>query len=398
LHLNDYEDFPTTLPILTEDDIFLYPFMIAPIFLSSEKNIAAATNAVENNSLILVTPTKQAHAGESNFDAIYDAGVVGSIMRKTLLPDGRVKVLFQGLARGHIKKQIADEHFLEAEVDLIKSKVTNELKMDAILEVVREKVRQLSKVSNYFPPDLLRTIEENHEPDRIADLISSSVKMKKEQAYSLFIEEDVEKRFLGLIDYLLEEIEANKIQKEIRSKVQSHMDNVNKEYFLKEQLKQIQRELGSDTQREEEIEEYRKKLEAKKSKMGEDAYKETNKQLERFARMHPDSADAGMIQTYLEWVLEVPFGDESKKSLKIEDVEAQLDKDHFSLKKPKKRIVEYVYHLIMKLSNSEQFELYKQLFELENEKVDLENKESRNNLASFIKQKRKQINTLLKQK
>jgi len=119
------------------------------------------------------------------------------------------------------------------------------------------------------------------------------------------------------------------------------MEKVNKEYFLKEQLKQIQQELGTDTQRDEEIEEYRSRLEAKKEKMGKDAYKEIDKQLERFARMHPDSADAGMIQSYLEWVLDIPFGDEAKKPLKIRDVEKQLDMDHFSLKKPKERISEF---------------------------------------------------------
>jgi len=341
MHLNDYNDFPTELPIITEDELFLYPFMISPLFLSDEKDIAAASDAIDKNRLVLIAPTKASHEGERSFEALYDAGVVGSIMRKVPLPDGRVKVLFQGLARGRIVKEVLNDDFLEARVELIQSKITNELKMDALIEIVREKVRQLSKLSNYFPPDLLKTIEENHEYSRIADLVSSAVKLKKEQAYSLLIEEDVEKRFLGLIDYLIEEIEAHKIQKEIRSKVQSHMDNVNKEYFLKEQLKQIQKELGVDAQREEEIEQYRKKLENKKTKMGEIAYKEVKKQLDRFARMHPDSADAGMIQTYLEWVLEIPFGEFSKKALKIEDVEKQLDKDHFALTKPKKRIVEY---------------------------------------------------------
>ncbi len=340
MQLSDYGSFPADLPIIAEDELFLYPFMIAPIFLSDEKNIAAAAHAVENNSLVIVCPTKPENEGERSYDALYDAGVVGSIMRKVALPDGRIKVLFQGLARGRMLYDTSDT-ILQAHVEIIDSKPYNELKMDAILEVLREKVRTLSQVSNYFPPDLLRTIEENHEPNRIADLICSTIKLKKEQAYSLFIEEDIERRFLALIDYLIEEIEAHRLQKEIRSKVHNHIEKVNKEYFLKEQLKQIQRELGTDSQRDEEIEEYREKLDAKKDKMGEGAYKEINKQLERFARMHPDSADAGMIQSYLEWVLEIPFGDEAKKPLKIEDVENQLDKDHFSLKKPKERIAEF---------------------------------------------------------
>lgn len=340
MQLSHYSSFPADIPVIAEDEIFLYPFMISPLFLSDEQNMKAAALALENNSLVLVCPTKPGEDGAREFDGIYNAGVIGSIMRKVSLPDGRIKVLFQGLARGKITKEIDSDPML-ATVDIIESTAENELKMEAELEIVREKVRTLSQVSSYFPPDLLRTIEENHDFGRIADLICSSIKLKKEIAFELFVEESLEKRYLKLIDALSGEIEANKLQKEIRSKVHSRIEKVNKEYFLKEQLKQIQRELGSDTQREEEIEEYRAKLAKKKKSMGEDAYKEVNKQLERFARMHPDSSDAGMIQTYLEWVLEIPYGELSKKALKIEDVEKQLDKDHFSLEKPKERIVEY---------------------------------------------------------
>ncbi|MBU1989287.1 endopeptidase La [bacterium] len=340
MKLSNYGEFPADIPVIAEDELFLYPFMISPLFLSDESNIKAAAKAIEDDSLVIVCSTKPSHEGERTYDSLYDTGVVGSIMRKVALPDGRFKVLFQGLARAKILHQVGEAPLI-AHVDVLNPTNVNSLKIDAILEVVREKVRTLSTVSNYFPPDLLRTIEENHDHNRIIDLICSTVKLKKEQAYKLFVEVDTEQRFLHLIDYLIEEIEANKLQKEIRSKVHTHIEKVNKEYFLKEQLKQIQKELGTDTSRDEEIEEYRKKLEAKKDKMGSEAYKEISKQIERFSRMHPDSSDASMTQTYLDWVLEIPFGEKAKKALKIADVETQLDSDHFSLEKPKKRIVEY---------------------------------------------------------
>ena len=340
MNLSNYEEFPADIPVIAEDELFLYPFMISPLFLNDDKNIAAATKAIEDNSLVIVCTTKPSKEGEREFDSLYDTGVVGSIMRKVALPDGRVKVLFQGLARAKSIREVSVEPLI-AHVEIIKASDVNSLKIDAILEVVREKVRTLSSVSSYFPPDLLRTIEENHDHNRIIDLICSTVKLKKEQAYKLFTEVDTEKRFLSLIDYLIDEIEANKLQKEIRTKVHSHIEKVNKEYFLKEQLKQIQKELGTDTSRDEEIEEYRKKLEFKKLKMSDNAYKEVNKQLERYARMNPDSSDASMTQTYLDWVLDIPFGELSKKALHIQSVEKQLEKDHFSLEKPKERIVEY---------------------------------------------------------
>jgi len=340
MNLSNYGTFPADIPVIAEDELFLYPFMISPLFLHDNSNIDAATKAIEENTLVIVCPTKPAEEGKRDFDSLYNTGVIGSIMRKVSLPDGRVKVLFQGLARAKVLYEVSIDPLI-SHVEVIQPTEVNSLKIDAILEIVREKVRTLSSVSNYFPPDLLRTIEENHDHNRIIDLICSTIKLKKEQAYKLFVEPDTEKRFLDLIDYLIDEIEANKLQREIRSKVHTHIEKVNKEYFLKEQLKEIQKELGTDNSRDEEIEEYQKKLDAKKESMGEDAYKEINKQLERYARMHPDSSDASMTQTYLDWVLDIPYGELAKKALKIGDVEKQLDKDHFSLKKPKKRVVEY---------------------------------------------------------
>ena len=340
MKLSDYGEFPATIPVIAEDSLFLYPFMISPLFLSDDSNIDAATKSIEDGSLVIVCPTKSGHESQRDFESLYDAGVVGSIMRKVSLPDGRVKVLFQGLARAKTFAKVS-QNPLMADVNIIEATNVNSLKIDAILEILREKVRTLSAVSNYFPPDLLRTIEENHDHNRIIDLICSTVKLKKEQAYKLFVESDTEKRFLDLIEFLIDEIEANKLQKEIRSKVHTHIEKVNKEYFLKEQLKEIQKELGSDTSRDEELQEYKDKLDKKKKKMSPETYKEVSKQLERFSRMHPDSSDASMTQTYLDWVLEIPFGEESKRALKISDVQNQLDKDHFSLEKPKERITEF---------------------------------------------------------
>ncbi len=340
MNLTDYSAFPTTLPVIVEDDMFLYPFMISPIFISDEANIAAAEKAIKENSLVLVAPSKEGHEGERSFDAIYPAGVIGSIMRKVNLPDGRVKLLFQGLARGKILEHVSQKPLM-AVVDVIESKPYNEIKVEALLEVLREKVRILASVNSSFPQDLIKTIEENHEPNRIVDLVSSVLKLKKERAYEMFIEEDVEQRLMLLIDAVTEEIEQSKLQREIKSKVSSKLEEANREYFLKEQLKLIQKELGVDTQKEEEVEEYRKKLEKLKPHLTEEAYKEIKKQIDRYARMHPDSAEAIVIQTYLDWVLEIPFGKYSKKKLDIQDVKRELDKDHYGLQKPKERIVEY---------------------------------------------------------
>ncbi len=340
MQLNNYNQFPTTLPIVVEDNLFLYPFMISPIFVSDEQNIEAVNDALNNNTLLMVCSSKVGSEGERNFSSIYHSGVIGSIMRKVELPDGRVKVLFQGMLKGKIIEEIG-ENPLRAIVDVIKTVDTQSQKAEAMLALLREKVNILARVSGYFPPDLLKTIEENREAHRICDLVASSMRLKKESANELFNIEDEEEKLLKLIEFILSEIETSKLQKEIKNKAHSQIDKINKEYFLKEQLKQIQKELGTDNQREEEIQEYRDKLEAKKRFLAEDAYKEISKQIDKLSRMHPDSSDASMIQSYLDWVIEIPFEKVSKKKLDILDVRAQLDRDHYSLKKPKDRIEEY---------------------------------------------------------
>ncbi|WP_122874112.1 endopeptidase La [Campylobacter showae] len=332
--------FPAQLPVIVEDELFLYPFMITPLFLSDEENIEALNLALESQSPILVVPTKAQNEGAREFDSIYDAGVIGTVMRRVPLPDGRVKILFQGTSKGRIVSKISSKP-LQAVVDVLHEKRPENTKSDALLTVLREKVRDLAALSHFFPPDLLKTIEESAEPSRVCDLILSSLRLKKKTAYEFFIEENLEQKLLKLIDYVIEEIEANKLQREIKNKVHSRIDKVNKEYFLKEQLKQIQQELGSDTSREEEIEEYRKKLEAKKKFMGEDAYKEIKKQIDKLSRMHPDSADANTTQSYLDWVVEVPFENLANKKLSVQEVAKQLNADHYGLERPKDRIEEY---------------------------------------------------------
>ncbi|MFT7824819.1 MAG: endopeptidase La [Sulfurimonas sp.] len=340
MQLSDYDAFPTTLPVVVEDELFLYPFMISPIFLTNQKDIDAATLAMENNSLLFVTASVSGKEGGRGFDAMYNVGVVGSIMRKVHIPDGRVKILFQGLSRAKIISPVEDD-INQAVIDIVALEPYNELKANALMDILRGKIKTLSSLNSNFPADLVRTIEENDEPNRIADLVSSMLKLEKEEAYSLYIELNIEKRLLGLIDIVTSEIESAKVQKEIRNKVHSKIEQTNKEYFLKEQLKEIQQELGIDTQREEEIANFREKIEALKPHMDEEAFKEVNKQLDRFARMHPDSADANVLQTYLEWVLDLPFGKLTKENLSVKKVARELDKDHYSLEKPKERIVEF---------------------------------------------------------
>lgn len=340
MQLSNLTEFPTTIPIIIEEEIFMYPFMITPMFISDSANIRAISKAEESRGLIFVGCAKNIKESTKDAQNFYDAGVIGTIMRKVSLPDGKVKILFQGITKGKILS-IENSDPLIGVVDEIRYKDFAPEKIHAIIGVLREKVRNLANISQFFPPDILKTIDANEDPNRIIDLIASVLRLKKEQSYRLFVSDDTEKRLLMLIDFVLEETQTQKLQKEIKNKVHTKMEQANKEYFLKEQLKQIQKELGLDKQRDEEIQNYNKKLESIKPFLNQDAYKEIKKQIERLSRMHQDSSDANIVQNYIEWVLEIPFGKYSKKKLSIASVEKQLNQDHFSLQKPKERIVEY---------------------------------------------------------
>ena len=340
MELENYDEFPQTIPLIIEDDIFLYPFMIAPLFLSNEENIKAVEYAIEHNKLVVVTVSKQGKEGKREADSFYDVGVVGNIMRKVSLPDGKIKVLFQGLVKGHIS-EFTKEDSLFAKVDILKSEESKEENIKSVIEVLIDNVKKLSRLNIKFPADLVKTIEENDDATRIADLISSVLKVKKDEAYKLFAQTNIEQRLFDIIEVIKKEIESFKIQKEITQKVNSKIEKTHKDYFLKEQIKAIQKELGSDTQKDEEVKSYKKRLKAKKDFMPKEGYKETKKQIEKLGRMNPDSPDASLLQTYVEQVLDIPFGEYADEKISVKNVEEQLNKDHYSLTKPKERISEY---------------------------------------------------------
>ncbi|MCI5969254.1 endopeptidase La [Helicobacter sp.] len=338
MQLTRYGEFPKDLPLIVDEDMLLYPFMIAPLFISDEENLKAIDVAMESqDKLIFIAPSKPSDNDTLDF---YDAGVIGTIMRRVALPEGRIKILFQGLSRGSIL-QMESKTPRIARVAPIVSLPYDAVRIEAILAVLKEKLRTLYNISQHFPQDLLKSINDTNEPNRAADLISSAIRLKKDQAYKIFKENNPEERLLSLIEITMEEIRAQQIQKEIKNKVNSQMEKVNKEYFLKEQLKQIQRELGGDFNRDSEIEEYRQKLESIKPFTPKETYKEIQKQINKLSRIHQDSADANLLQNYLEVVLDIPFGTYAKKDLEIHAVQKQLSKDHYALEKPKERILEY---------------------------------------------------------
>lgn len=338
MELINYDSFPSRVPILVEQSMFLYPFMIAPIFISDEQNKHSVEYAIEHNKLITIAVAK--HTKDETTTNFYNVGVVGNIMRKISLPDGRVKILFQGLHKVNIL-EVVNGSPLMGVVDLLNNEEYNQDEINAVLDILRTNVNKLSKLNPKFPVDLIKTIDENNDPSRIADLVSSVLKMTNEDAYKLFKESNVSTRLLGIVQQIHLEIESFRIKNEINAKVNTKLDKHQKQYYLKEQLKTIQQELGADNNKDKEIAQFKKQLKKLKPFMPKLGFKECKKAIEKLSRMHPDSGDASTMQTYIEQVLEIPFGVFSQEKFEINDVQEQLNSDHYALNEPKNRIIEY---------------------------------------------------------
>ncbi len=327
--LENYKKLPAEIPVLTEKEL-IYPFMIIPVFLEKKDDILAVSKAINDHSLLFMT----IKAEKETF------GTIGTIIRKVTLPEGRVKILFQGLQRGKIIN-ITDKKPLMAFVDKVEPINSDSKEINPLLETLKEHIITLSELSPFFPKDFIKIIDNNSDADRIVDIIASSLKLPVEKGYELFKEIDTKERLVKLIHFILEEIESIKLKNELSKKVMEQVQEANREHLLKQQLKLIQQELGMTNELEEEIKEYRQKLKKLKKCMKEDAYKEIKKQIDRLSRMHPESAEATTTQNYIEWALEVPFCTYAKEEFDIKELKERLDHDHYGLKKPKERIVEY---------------------------------------------------------
>ncbi len=328
--LENYKELPNIIPVLKEKEL-IYPFMIIPIFLEDKNDIDTIHKAINDHSLLFVSIN----------DEPGTYGTIGTIIRKVTLPEGKIKILFQGLTRGKIL-EITDKNPTFALIDKVTPFSNTEKKeIDALLETLKEHIITLSDISPFFPKDFIKIIDNNSDADRIIDIIASSLKLPTEKGYELFKETDTHERLVKLIHFILEEIESIKLKNELSKKVMEQVQELNREHLLKQQLKLIQQELGISNEIDEEIEEYYNKLNEIKNIIPQNAYKEIKKQIDRLSRMHPESAEATTTQNYIEWALDIPFGQYAKEEFSINELQNRLDKDHWGLKKPKERIVEY---------------------------------------------------------
>ncbi len=333
---------PDTLPVLPVRDIVVFPYMIIPLFVGREISIKAIDHALAADRMILLLTQKDLAIENPQVSDLYTVGTVGMIMRMLKLPDGRVKILVQGLAKARVKKFSAGQDFFSADIEKIDEVKPSALSIEeeAQIRTVKEQLDKAISYGKTVLPDIMVVIENLDEPGRLADLVASNLGLKADQAQEILEIIDPILRLRRVSEILGREIELLIVQQKIQSEARGEIDKTQREYFLREQLKAIQKELGDIDERAEEAKEFRRKIE--EAKMPDKVHKEAEKQLKRLEKMHPDSAEAATIRTYLDWLVELPWSKGTRDNLDIRIAKKVLNEDHYDLEKVKERILEYL--------------------------------------------------------
>jgi ATP-dependent Lon protease len=332
---------PDLLPLLPIRDVVVYPFMIIPLFVGREMSVKAVDSALAGDRMILLCTQHDVGDEDPPADKIYEVGTVAMIMRMLKLPDGRVKILVQGLAKARITEFISDKPFytVRAERQHDTTVVDITLETEALMRTVREQLTKVMELGKQVSPEVMVILENIQDPGSMSDLISSNLGLKVADAQTLLEINDPILRLTKVNEFLNREVELLSVQAKIQNAAREEMGKNHKEYYLREQMKAIQSELG-DNEGKEELAEIRKAIES--AKMPEAVQKEALKQLNRLENMHPDGGEANIVRTYLDWMVELPWSKSTRDSLDIVRAAKILDDDHYYLEKIKERILEFL--------------------------------------------------------
>ena len=342
---------PEQLPLLPLKDIVVFPQMILPVFVSEDICLKAVEAALAKDRYLFLSAFRSESSKDSDvpelksstaapFD-VYDIGTVALVMRTRKLPDGRTKVLIQGMAKASVKRLITSEPFPSVEVTLLTEtpSVAAQPEAEALVRTVREQLERLVGLGKTLSPDILMILEDVTEPGRLADLVASNLGLKIIDAQKVLGSLDGMSRLRRVHSYLTRELEVFSMQVKIQSQAKEEMGRASREHFLREQLRAIKSELG-ELDGKDDIEELREKI--SRAGMTTEALGEANKQLRRLERMNQDSSEATITRTYLEWMLDLPWNKTTEGSLDLQKCKSVLDTDHYGLDKIKDRILEYI--------------------------------------------------------
>src|SRR5215475_6039061 len=331
---------PTELPVLPLRDIVIYPFMIVPLFVSREKSIRAVDEALGENRMILLVCQKDLDKEEPQQDDLYKVGTVAVIMRMLKLPDGRIRILVQGVSRAQLEKVDPSGDCLHARIQVMPEVLASErsLEVEALMRNVRASMEKGINLGKNISPEVMAIIANLDDAGRLADLSASNLELKVEDAQSVLEIANTTARLRRVNELLNKEIEVLTVQQEINTQARADIDRSQREFYLRQQMKAIQTELGEGNELAEEVQQFREKIEA--AKMPKPAEDETLRQLKKLERMHPDAAETATLRNWLEIMTDLPWSKASKDNLDLHKAQKILDEDHYGLEKVKKRIIE----------------------------------------------------------
>ena len=341
----DNVEFKETLPLLPIRDIVVYPFMILPLFVGRESSVLAVEHALaQNERLIFLSSQKDITAESPEPSEIYELGTVAMIMRMRKLPDGRIKILVQGLSKARIQSFTQTEPFFITKLTKVENKKLGieDVPITALMRNIKEQLEKVITLGKTLSPDILIVLEDIQDPGRLADLVASNLNLHVAEAQIILEILDPLERLHKINDILSRELEILAMQAKIRNVAIDEISKSQKEYFLREQIKAIKSELGDEAQEspEDEFAEFRDKI--RRAKMPIEVEKECRKQVNRLEKMHPDSSESSILRNYLEWLTELPWSKSSKELINLIRAQEILDEDHFDLEKVKERILEYL--------------------------------------------------------
>jgi len=331
---------PSELPVLPLRDIVIYPFMIVPLFVSRDRSIKAVETALSQDRMILLVSQKDVNKEEPHQEDLYTVGTVAIIMRMLKLPDGRIRILIQGLSRCSVDSVEGSGDYVKASVTPISEPLApeNSLEVEALVRNVRGSMERAASLGKNISPEVLAIIANLDDAGRLADLSASNLELKVEDAQTVLDIHDPVPRLRRVNDLLSKEIDVLTVQQEINTQARGEIDRSQREYFLRQQLKAIQAELGEGNELYEEIEQYRDKI--LKAKMPEAAQEESLRQVKKLERMHPDTAETATLRNWLDIMTDLPWSKASKDNLNLKKAEKILNDDHYGLERVKERIIE----------------------------------------------------------
>ena len=331
---------PDELPLLPLRDIVIYPFMIVPLFVSRERSIRAVDEALGEHRMILLACQKDLDKEEPQQDDLYKVGTVAVIMRMLKLPDGRIRILVQGISRAQVESVDVSGESLHARVQPMQEIMAPErsLEVEALMRNVRASMEKAANLGKSISPEVMAIVANLDDAGRLSDLSASNLELKVEDAQSVLEIADTTARLRRVNELLNKEIEVLTVQQEINTQARADIDRSQREFYLRQQMKAIQTELGEGNELIEEIQQFREKIEA--AKMPKPAEDETLRQLKKLERMHPDAAETATLRNWLEIISDLPWSKSSKDNLDLHKAERILNEYHYGLEKVKERIIE----------------------------------------------------------